>query len=833
MWGRCCLDYEAVCEEKTGNWSLGQIENATDIILKRQSIYFGNVFLKERTTYNHIDEIYFGRQPFRNGSKIYVIEECYNMISFCSDQYQTTQPLYDKCQVSSDDDLLSKIPVSTSETVYRNIYCAICNGLDIYRDEYFPWNIEYLCDNNTATIQSNVLPNVNITEQFNCQFVYAPPQSGPELHDFRCEKFIEKCNSSFERTSEIYRACNRYMADAFVGRVRYKNYHCAMCNKGRNSKPRCIGLYSDMNPFVKFTDGFQIKLPDFSKLITVFISSSQTDEDAQNHCDEGEIKSGELCVPDDRSTQLSQLLPGNETLFYIYLRAETYVNATTAGTKRHLMKRLLSLTIIDSIDEKCEKLSLTSKSSLFKNTSLDTFQLCFVVKANANKSLPNLGIRKMTETLELLIKTICRADFCMSPIIYKVLNYLEIDFNNRCQIGSAVRYDVSAEIDSLLADETVYLNSKNQTYVITSFPFVYDGVLIHSNSNVTYLKRNMSITICEHVLNNCSKQFISETGFKRFNNDTVYIHKYRLFVRNDRFEYYNNGIVVCSSILKYLETNEGNLAKSVLSLICITISLLSLVCTFSVYCMFPTLRTIGGKSLMNLVVALFFGQLVFELSALPVGYKIPCLIVAVTQHYFFLVSFTWMSILGYDLCSTFTSPAASSSAGRSGRLFILYVVIAWGLPLLVVVPCLFLHFCGNGDYGYGEHYFCWLINTRSILFFFGIPLMVSILVNICFFTRTAVAIFSAAKESNRVRKNDSLELKVVMKMASLMGFTWIFSILSGLISIDVFDYLFIAFNGLQGFYLFLAFVTKKSTYNLFKLRFHSVVDSSSGTQSTN
>ena len=835
IWGRCCLDYEAVCEEKTANWSLVQIKNATDIILKRQSIYFGNVFLKERTSYDHIDKIYHGRPPFENGSNIFLIENCYNMIRVCPDDYPTTHTFYDKCQ-SISDDLLSKIPVSTPVTVYSNIYCAICNGLDVHRGEYFPWNIEYLCDNNTETIQPNVLPNANTTEQFKCQYVYAPPQSGPALDDFKCAKFIEKCNSSFERTTEIYRACDRYMAETLAGRVRYKNYHCAMCNERRKgSYTKCIGFHYDKKPFVKFTDGFKIKLPDFSKLITLFISQPQTDENSQNLCNEGEIKFEELCQLDDRSTQFSQISPGNKALFYIYLRTDNYANATTAYTKSQVMKRFLSLTMIDSIDENCEQLSLISESSLLKNSSLNTLQLCLIMRANANMSLQNIGIRKISEILELLIKTLCRAEFCTHPIIYKVLNDLEIGFNDRCQIGSAVVYDTPGDIDSLLTDETINLNANIQTSQIAPVPFIYDGVVIYTNFNDTYVKRNMSVTICEHVLNNCSKEFISETGFKRFNNDTVFIHKYRLFVTNDHFEYYNKGIVICSTILKYMKS-EGyfrNLTKGILSLICITISLLSLACTFSVYCMLPTLRTIGGKSLMNLVAALFLGQLVFELSALPVGHKVPCLIVAVTQHYFFLVTFTWMIVLGYDLCSTFTSLPASTLVGRSGRLYIRYVVIAWALPLLVILPSLFLHFYSEGDYGYGEHYFCWLKNTRSIIFFFGIPLVVSILVNIGLFTRTAVAIYSAAKESNLVRKNNSLELTVIMKMASLMGFTWLFSILSGLIAMDVFDYLFIAFNGLQGFYLFLAFVTKKSTLNSFKIRFGLGVDSPSGTRSTN
>ena len=63
-WGRCCLDYEAVCEDRKGNWSMTRLENATDIILNRKQSLFDDVNTIERTTFKTIADIYWGRPPY-------------------------------------------------------------------------------------------------------------------------------------------------------------------------------------------------------------------------------------------------------------------------------------------------------------------------------------------------------------------------------------------------------------------------------------------------------------------------------------------------------------------------------------------------------------------------------------------------------------------------------------------------------------------------------------------------------------------------------------------------------------------------------------------------
>ena len=797
-------------------------------------ILFDIVTVIERTTFQHIMNIYIRSAPVKNGSGVYLIHNCYNMVSFCPDGYPNTLPFYGKCQ-SGYSDLLSRVPISTAKTIYRNIYCAMCNGLDVQREAFFPWEMEYICDKNPDINQTITLPNDNTTNQYRCHYVYKPPSSGVALPSFHCHDYIEKCNSSFGRQSWLARACSSYFSRIQIGKKGFKNTHCAMCNSGQvfERMIACTSSYFTKKPTVESTDGYAVSLPDFSKLIEFIKSSPRKDEGKEITKAFGLIYNKRA---DTNLTDLPQLLDGADAAFSIFLRiyGENKTNLTSIMDIIPYVERIIAPSIVYTIDEGCKGMS-GPESVKTENDWRTPIYICIVFKPRANTSFLNFGINEVTNSLISIIQKLCLLVDCSDIVTFTVLNYVGLSFDSRCQVGSPITYDVSGDINQILSREEIRINSTNHTYSIMSVPLLYTGVAKYSHQKFTINTQNMSVTICEYILNNCSKRSFPKSAYETFGNGTIFVPQYNLYLSNAMFEYYDEGIIVCSSIFensKTVITGFGIPIKSIVSLICNSISLFSLFCTFIVYCMFPSLRTLAGKSVMNLVVAMFLGQLIFQLSALPIAYKIPCLVVAVMQHYFFLATFAWMSVIGYDMYSTFKSPTLSGLEDRSDKLYIYYVLIAWISPLVVVGPCLVLHFSGDGTFGYGGHLFCWLTNSMSIIIFFGIPLAISLLLNILFFARTAFVIFVAAKATQMVRKGNSLELIVVIKMASLMGFTWLFSMLSGLLLNDVLDYMFIVFSGLQGFYLFLAFVAKKSTLNLFRLKFTDDVNTSIGTQSS-
>ena len=82
----------------------------------------------------------------------------------------------------------------------------------------------------------------------------------------------------------------------------------------------------------------------------------------------------------------------------------------------------------------------------------------------------------------------------------------------------------------------------------------------------------------------------------------------------------------------------------------------SLVCLFLhmfLYCWLKKLRNQPSQILLSLVVALFFGQLLFFFGFNFTKSKTICIFIASVTHYSFLVAFFCMNVMGFDLCRTF------------------------------------------------------------------------------------------------------------------------------------------------------------------------------------
>ncbi|XP_070537662.1 uncharacterized protein [Ptychodera flava] len=159
---------------------------------------------------------------------------------------------------------VENIPVTGSgrTETYRNVYCALCNGIDessvvswqvraTFADEYsFVWNLFEHSDARSIHKAVTLIRNGKLTANIS---VHDITQKQPR----NCVPFIETCNPSFEGTTADYikKACRSYISvvsgfsfasvntsddflcDLCEGSVDsgkhynyFKNPHCAMCN---------------------------------------------------------------------------------------------------------------------------------------------------------------------------------------------------------------------------------------------------------------------------------------------------------------------------------------------------------------------------------------------------------------------------------------------------------------------------------------------------------------------------------------------------------------------------------------------------------------------------
>ena len=269
-----------------------------------------------------------------------------------------------------------------------------------------------------------------------------------------------------------------------------------------------------------------------------------------------------------------------------------------------------------------------------------------------------------------------------------------------------------------------------------------------------------------------------------------------------------------------------NMALPVISNVGIGLSVVCLLLVLITYSLFKELRTVPGVNLMNLSLSLLLAHSLFMATG-ATHIRLICTSVAVLLHYFYLSSFVWMSIIAFDTYRTFSRTCYTRQG--TGKLKARFLALGWLPSLAFVVICFSLDQSGQVAIGYGGRHHCWINNPKSNTFVFVIPMASSVLFNAIFFFLTIVSIRKLKTQTQNVRKatNNRKNMVLFIKLALLMGFTWIFAYLKILVS-DYFDYPFVIFTSLQGVYIAFGFVftarVKKMYGNLFTV---TIVTSSS------
>ncbi|KAF2350610.1 GPCR family 2 secretin-like, partial [Trinorchestia longiramus] len=152
-----------------------------------------------------------------------------------------------------------------------------------------------------------------------------------------------------------------------------------------------------------------------------------------------------------------------------------------------------------------------------------------------------------------------------------------------------------------------------------------------------------------------------------------------------------------------------------------------------------------------------------------------------------------------------------------------YSIYAWASPALALTVVLVIDRVEWAGFPpsylprMGER-LCWFGQRKALLVFFAAPLMLIMVINVVFFVLSAHMIAnttrSTAKYSSQ-RKHHSL-VKLYMRLALLMGLSWIVGILAGYLQHEVLWYIFIFLNAFQGAFIFGAFTCKKKVLSLLR-----------------
>ncbi|XP_046571892.1 uncharacterized protein LOC124280058 [Haliotis rubra] len=251
--------------------------------------------------------------------------------------------------------------------------------------------------------------------------------------------------------------------------------------------------------------------------------------------------------------------------------------------------------------------------------------------------------------------------------------------------------------------------------------------------------------------------------------------------------------------------SQASEAEVIVSIVCTVLSLVCLLLTFITYCLFKTLRSTPGKNNMNLTVTLFAAQLLYLVGSGKSDTKGLCEAMGIFIHYLWLSVFSAMGVCSFHMFRVFTTLRNREDSSERRRKFLQYCVFIYGVPAILVVATLVVHIIisEGASIGYGGSR-CYLSSGAATGIAFGIPVAVTVLVNLVFFILTIKPIRNRPKVDKS--KQDEHHVLVYIKLSSLTGITWILGFVAFGVQVQALRYLFIVVNASQGVFIFISFV---------------------------
>ncbi|KAK8776987.1 hypothetical protein V5799_029660 [Amblyomma americanum] len=387
----------------------------------------------------------------------------------------------------------------------------------------------------------------------------------------------------------------------------------------------------------------------------------------------------------------------------------------------------------------------------------------------------------------------------------------------------------------------VYINKTGRTFRTGDF---VANVLIRVTGDQKSPVTNRIVIVCDRgtgLPKSCPRVDFNLTQVEIFENNTLvlYAGQGSLSVPCRHYQLMPYGRVrLCLDELQQGLRVRGQLFDGpLMALISLVLSAISIAClalVLTTYSLFSELRNLPGWNIIFLTGSLFVMQLSFLLSQRQSVQGMTCRAAAIVCHYTVVISFFWMNVLAYDLYKTFrTSGSAMGGTRKVSRHLPLYMLYAFGTPLVIVGTCLGLDYFDTPlSPSYGLFGVCWIVNKLSALTFFAVPVAVLLLLNFVFYVMTVYSVHSVARQKpgTVLRRHSSkcpATATTYVRMATGMGLTWVFGFVAAFVRSSenartAFTYLFIVCNTLQGLFLFYAFVCNRKTYHLYRALFCNV-----------
>jgi G protein-coupled receptor Mth (Methuselah protein) len=296
----------------------------------------------------------------------------------------------------------------------------------------------------------------------------------------------------------------------------------------------------------------------------------------------------------------------------------------------------------------------------------------------------------------------------------------------------------------------------------------------------------------------------------------------------------------------------------IITIIGIIASLTGLISLIIIYLIFPALRNLPGKDLLSLsstYICVYVIMIILMIISNPIKYsyniylqqndneieepksfkiiKQITFILAVLLHYVSLSTFSWISIISFDICHTLRdsgSTIANKTKEEENKLFKIHLFFGYFLlPFLPVLIGILLDLflkdsVFSPNYGYNHvngHFSFWISNKRGLFILFTIPVTLMLIINFIFFLITIYSIIKTDNTTNNVmvssaKQSRQSRILLFIKLFSIMGISWLLGLLAGYFDKEWLFIIYTIANVFQGFFIFLTFITNRKVVKLLK-----------------
>ena len=696
-------------------------------------------------------------------------------------------------------DLYSYLPVlGHDNTTFRNMYCAICNG--VWKFE--PWPLHTITSV-TPPEHFNITEKIHFLLRHGARFQLWDPGEN-QARRYCIKNVIDSCPPGVK-----FESCTNgdvaQIADVMNGYT-FKNSYCAACHDIPPESLLCFSYFRGDCWYLYDPQSFSLVL-DHSQVETeIKARASKYDKESR----------GNRMIFDDISPSKQEEQKPNRFYVYSWLQPPRNTqNISFTPTEFHeSLEEYLNVSHRQLFD-------INITTVLRPETTTSFFYIVsstIILTPQQSLEFLHTNRNKNTSTEAKLLNYI----YFSKPFTLHIkgIPYTVTKTTLR-PLACVEKRTYSPDEYTLQDQEEVFIHSTNKTY--KNFEYYWE--------NAEQLERG-NITVCEKYIPTKCNGFIvlyKPEEYIRTVNLSIYVKETSSLYSYGEYEILSNkSVAICQYFKVHLitETRQTILNNEVLghiTFVSFLLSILSLILLLVTYILFPQLRTLPGKNLMNFSTNL----LLFELFWLPSSFtevrsdKQTCMALSILEHYFLMSSFVSMSVIAFHTCKVFARrlPAPKMSEGHERKLFCMYLACVWLLPGIFVGICVALDHQDVVKVGYGELEICWLTEDKAYTYFVIIPIGFLLLFNIIAFVIAAVYLRkhgqnTAARQASVNRRSN---FSIYVKLSTLMGFTWLFGLMALVVtSTTVFWYFFVIFTSLQGVFVSVAFAMNVKTFGLYK-----------------